>query len=100
VNHSRVHTIDYDGPIYTAIVIEEDFKPSPSQSMQKVRYNTRSKGVKHEYRERDRDHYTEEDEEYQEDHELSEDYFSGDDDVLVAQRMTLFDFCISLTVRS
>jgi len=81
---------EYDGPIFTAIVVE-DFKPSPIITTNgKVRYNTRSKGIKNEYhreRDRDRDHYTEEDEEYREDRELSEDYFSGDDDVLVAQQV-------------
>jgi len=70
---------DFDGPIYTAIVIEEFKTPTPT----KVQYNTRSKGVKHEFRERDL--YNDEDEEYREDHEISEDYFSGDEDVFVAQ---------------
>jgi len=74
---------DFDGPIYTAIVVEE-YTPILT-SKPKVHYNTRSKGAKHEsYHERDL--YTEEDEEYQEDHELSEDYFSGDDDVLIAHQ--------------
>jgi len=75
----------FDGPIFTAIVVE-DIKPVLT-SAPKVHYNTRSKGVKHDsygYR----DNYTEEDEEYQEGHEFSEDYFSGDEeDVLVAQEV-------------
>jgi len=74
---------DFDGPIYTAIVVEE-FTPLPPSP--KVHYNTRSKGIKHESY-RDRDLYNEEDEEYQDDHDLSEDYISGDDDVFVAQQV-------------